>query len=143
MARVPQAVNVNCRVVGAAVAAAVAALQVMAYEACRDVMESLRAKYSGPLQVQATLCQCIVVVIAAPTLFSDWWYIAWLGSLRIQALEQFMLEVGKRFVTRTEERLLAVVYTLQQRTYKTGLPSNAPVPEVFKKELAGEDPLPS
>jgi hypothetical protein len=25
--------------------------QVMAYEACRDVMEALRAKYSGPLQV--------------------------------------------------------------------------------------------
>lgn len=29
----------------------VACLQVMAYEACRDVMEALRAKYSGPLQV--------------------------------------------------------------------------------------------
>jgi hypothetical protein len=26
-------------------------VQVMAYEACRDVMEALRAKYSGPLQV--------------------------------------------------------------------------------------------
>lgn len=48
-----------------------------------------------------------------------------------------MTEVGQRFSTRTEERLLAVVYTLQQRTYKTGLPAGAPVPEVFKKELAG------
>lgn len=27
-------------------------LQVMAYEACRDVMEALRSKYSGPLQVR-------------------------------------------------------------------------------------------
>lgn len=26
-------------------------MQVMAYEACREVMEALRAKYSGPLQV--------------------------------------------------------------------------------------------
>lgn len=48
-----------------------------------------------------------------------------------------MTEVGQRFSTRTEERLLAVVYTLQQRTYKTGLPASAPVPDVFKKELAG------
>ncbi|KAL4439666.1 hypothetical protein ABPG75_002667 [Micractinium tetrahymenae] len=78
-------------------------IEVMAYEACRDVMEALRAKYSGPLQV----------------------------------LDHFMTEVGQRFSTRTEERLLAVVYTLQQRTYKTGLPASAPVPDVFKKELAG------
>lgn len=28
--------------------------QVMAYEACRDVMEALRAKYSGPLQVSGS-----------------------------------------------------------------------------------------
>lgn len=55
-----------------------------------------------------------------------------------QVLDHFMTEVGQRFSTRTEERLLAVVYTLQQRTYKTGLPASAPVPEVFKKELAGE-----
>ena len=56
----------------------------------------------------------------------------------LQVLDAFMTEVGQRFSTRTEERLLAVVYTLQQRTYKTGLPANAAVPEVFKKELAGE-----
>lgn len=48
-----------------------------------------------------------------------------------------MTEVGQRFSTRTEERLLAVVYTLQQRTYKTGLSAAAPVPDAFKKELAG------
>lgn len=55
-----------------------------------------------------------------------------------QVLDHFMTEVGQRFSTRTEERLLAVVYTLQQRTYKTGLPATAAVPDVFKKELAGE-----
>ena len=55
----------------------------------------------------------------------------------LQVLDAFMTEVGQRFSTRTEERLLAVVYTLQQRTYKTGLPASAAVPEVFKKELAG------
>lgn len=54
-----------------------------------------------------------------------------------QVLDHFMTEVGQRFSTRTEERLLAVVYTLQQRTYKTGLPASAPVPDVFKKEVAG------
>lgn len=48
-----------------------------------------------------------------------------------------MTEVGQRFSTRTEERLLAVVYTLQQRTYKTGLLASSAVPEGFKKELAG------
>jgi hypothetical protein len=52
-------------------------------------------------------------------------------------LDHFMTEVGQRFSTRTEERLLAVVYTLQQRTYKTGLPAGAPVPDMFKKELSG------
>ena len=51
-----------------------------------------------------------------------------------------MTEVGQRFSTRTEERLLAVVYTLQQRTYKTGLSAAAAVPEAFKKELAGAPP---
>ena len=44
---------------------------------------------------------------------------------------------GKPRFTPTEERLLAVVYTLQQRTYKTGLSAAAPVPDAFKKELAG------
>ena len=48
-----------------------------------------------------------------------------------------MLEIGQRFTTRTDERLLAVIYTLQQRTYKTGLPANAGVPLSFNKELAG------
>lgn len=58
----------------------------------------------------------------------------------VQILDHFMTEVGQRFSTRTEERLLAVVYTLQQRTYKTGLPAAAAVPEAFKKELAGAPP---
>lgn len=30
-------------------------IQVMAYEACRDVMEALRAKYSGPLQASEVI----------------------------------------------------------------------------------------
>eukprot|EP00887_Chlorella_sp_A99_P004017 scaffold11.g4017.t1 len=78
-------------------------IEVMAYEACRDVVEALRAKLSAPLQV----------------------------------LEQVMAELGQRFLTRTEERLLAVVHTLQQRTYKMALPAGAPVVEAFKRELAG------
>jgi hypothetical protein len=64
---------------------------------------------------------------------------ATLISSCVQVLDNFMSEVGQRFTSRTEERLLAVVYTLQQRTYKTGLPAGAPVPEVFKKELAGKE----
>ena len=38
---------------------------------------------------------------------------------------------------RTAQIVGEVGFTLQQRTYKTGLPASAPVPEPFKKELAG------
>lgn len=91
-------------------------------------MEALRAKYSGPLQVTVRRLQ----ILAPKCLPADW-----APAARLQILDHFMTEVGQRFSTRTEERLLAVVYTLQQRTYKTGLPAAAPVPEAFKKELAG------
>lgn len=46
-----------------------------------------------------------------------------------------MQELSVRFTNRTDERLLAVVHALGQRTYKTGLPPSAPIPETFKKEL--------
>jgi transformation/transcription domain-associated protein len=58
-------------------------------------------------------------------------------SAALQSLEVLMAELGARFASRTDERLLAVIYTLQQRTYRTPLPAGAPVPEAFKKELAG------
>ena len=47
------------------------------------------------------------------------------------------MELGQRFLTRTDERLLAVIHTLQQRTYKMGLPASSPVVEAFRRELAG------
>lgn len=43
---------------------------------------------------------------------------------------------GQKFSSRTDERLLAVVYTLQFRTYKQALPATAPIPEALKKELS-------
>ncbi len=76
--------------------------QVMAYEAGKEIYESIRAR------------------------FSIW-----------QPLEAFIVELSGRFTARTDERLLAVIHTLQTRTYKTPLPPSAEVPETFKKELAG------
>ena len=129
----------------------------MAYEACRDVMEALRSKYSGPLQARAAAplplpldvpglciplrlrcCSLRLPAFAGTRLRATQLPLTFpLCARSPQVLDHFMTEVGQRFATRTEERLLAVVYTLQQRTYKTGLPAGAPVPEVFKKELAG------
>ena len=43
---------------------------------------------------------------------------------------------GQKFSSRTDERLLAVVYTLQFRTYKQALPASAAIPAILKKELA-------
>ena len=106
-------------------------LQVMAYEACRDVMEALRAKYSGPLQVRRAWGMAGQEWPAMAA------HVDGCGT-PVQVLDHFMTEVGQRFTSRTEERLLAVVYTLQQRTYKTGQPASEAVPEGFKKELAGE-----
>lgn len=53
----------------------------------------------------------------------------------LQWLDNLISELGSRFVPRTDERLLAVVHTLQTRTYRFPLPASAPVPEVMQKEL--------
>ena len=54
----------------------------------------------------------------------------------LQTLDLFITELGQRFAARTEERLLAVVYTLQHRTYRVPLPASAPIPESLCKELS-------
>ena len=54
----------------------------------------------------------------------------------LQTLDLFISELGQRFVAKTEERLLAVVYTLQYRTYRAQMPAKAPIPESLCKELA-------
>jgi transformation/transcription domain-associated protein len=58
-------------------------------------------------------------------------------SAPLQSLDLLITELGQRFTSRTDERLLAVVYTLQQRTYRSPLPATSPVPDIFKRELAG------
>lgn len=54
----------------------------------------------------------------------------------LQTLDLFISELGQRFTPRTDERLLAVVHTLQHRAYRIPLPSSAPIPESLSKELA-------
>ena len=54
----------------------------------------------------------------------------------LQTLDLFIAELGQRFAARTDERLLAVVYTLQHRTYRVPLPSHSPIPESLCKELS-------
>jgi transformation/transcription domain-associated protein len=57
-------------------------------------------------------------------------------SLTLQSLDLLITELGgQKFSSRTDERLLAVVYTLQFRTYKQSLPASAPIPASLKKEL--------
>ena len=55
---------------------------------------------------------------------------------QISMLESLNAELATKFNPRTDERLLAVIATLQYRTYKTNLVSTAPVPEAFKRELS-------
>ena len=77
-------------------------MEVIAYENCKEVLETLRQKQ----------------------------------SLTLQSLDLLITELGgQKFASRTDERLLAVVYTLQFRTYKQLLPSTAPIPATLKKEL--------
>jgi len=58
-------------------------------------------------------------------------------SLTLQSLDLLITELGgQKFSSRTDERLLAVVYTLQFRTYKQALPASAPIPATLRKELA-------
>ena len=53
----------------------------------------------------------------------------------LQTLDLLITELGQRFAPRTDERLLAVVYTLQHRTYKVPLPSTEKIPDSLCKEL--------
>ncbi|KAM7524076.1 hypothetical protein LguiA_013978 [Lonicera macranthoides] len=52
-------------------------------------------------------------------------------------LENLLTEIGSRFVTLPEERLLAVVNALLHRCYKYPTATTAEVPQSLKKELSG------
>ncbi|XP_076887806.1 uncharacterized protein LOC143538050 [Bidens hawaiensis] len=52
-------------------------------------------------------------------------------------LESLLTEIGSRFVTLPEERLLAVVNALLHRCYKYPTATTAEVPQSLKKELSG------
>jgi transformation/transcription domain-associated protein len=74
-----------------------------AFDAAKDIMESLRSKHNN--------------------LASE--------------LEVLLTEIGSRFVTLPEERLLAVVNALLHRCYKYPTATTAEVPQSLKKELSG------
>ncbi|CAN7108366.1 unnamed protein product [Brassica rapa subsp. narinosa] len=74
-----------------------------AFDAAKDIMETLRSKHTN--------------------LASE--------------LEILLTEIGSRFVTLPEERLLAVVNALLHRCYKYPTATNAEVPQPLKKELSG------
>ncbi|EPS72877.1 hypothetical protein M569_01879, partial [Genlisea aurea] len=74
-----------------------------AFEAAKDIMETLRSKHSN--------------------LASE--------------LEILLTEIGSKFVTLPEERLLAVVNALLHRCYKYPTATTAEVPQSLKKELSG------
>ncbi|KAJ4961477.1 hypothetical protein NE237_021387 [Protea cynaroides] len=74
-----------------------------AFDAAKDIMETLRSKHTN--------------------LASE--------------LETLLTEIGSRFVTLPEERLLAVVNALLHRCYKYPTATTAEVPQSLKKELSG------
>ncbi|GMY12228.1 transformation/transcription domain-associated protein-like isoform X1 [Fagus crenata] len=74
-----------------------------AFDAAKDIMETLRSKHTN--------------------LASE--------------LEALLTEIGSRFVTLPEERLLAVVNALLHRCYKYPTATTAEVPQSLKKELSG------
>ncbi|KZV22547.1 transformation/transcription domain-associated protein-like [Dorcoceras hygrometricum] len=74
-----------------------------AFDAAKDIMETLRSKHTN--------------------LASE--------------LEVLLTEIGSRFVTLPEERLLAVVNALLHRCYKYPTATTAEVPQSLKKELSG------
>ncbi|XP_031107078.1 transformation/transcription domain-associated protein-like [Ipomoea triloba] len=74
-----------------------------AFEAAKDIMETLRSKHTN--------------------LASE--------------LEILLTEIGSRFVTLPEERLLAVVNALLHRCYKYPTATTAEVPQSLRKELSG------
>ena len=55
----------------------------------------------------------------------------------VAELEVLLSELGARFASSPEERLLVVVYTLLHRCYKYPTATTAEVPASFKKELTG------
>ena len=55
----------------------------------------------------------------------------------VTELEVLLSELGARFASSPEERLLVVVYTLLHRCYKYPTATTAEVPASFKKELTG------
>lgn len=57
-------------------------------------------------------------------------------ALVVQSLDIFATELGQRFSPRTDERLLSVVYTLQQRVHRAKDPLTSPIPEVLRRELS-------
>ncbi|XP_077231461.1 uncharacterized protein LOC143864410 isoform X2 [Tasmannia lanceolata] len=75
----------------------------VAFDAAKDIMDTLRSKHSN---------------LAAE-------------------LEVLLTEIGSRFVTLPEERLLAVVNALLHRCYKYPTATTAEVPQSLKKELSG------
>lgn len=52
-------------------------------------------------------------------------------------MQSLLTEIGSRFVTLPEERLLAVVNALLHRCYKYPTATTAEVPQSLKKELSG------
>ncbi|KAL8143397.1 hypothetical protein V2J09_016429 [Rumex salicifolius] len=74
-----------------------------AFDAAKDIMETLRSKHTNLA-----------------------------GELEI-----LLTEIGSRFVTLPEERLLAVVNALLHRCYKYPTATTAEVPQSLKKELSG------
>ncbi len=60
------------------------------------------------------------------------WY-----KLSFPFLQALLTEIGSRFVTLPEERLLAVVNALLHRCYKYPTATTAEVPQSLKKELSG------
>ncbi|CAA2966750.1 transformation transcription domain-associated -like isoform X2 [Olea europaea subsp. europaea] len=80
-----------------------AASAASAFDAAKDVMETLRSKHTN--------------------LASE--------------LEILLTEIGSRFVTLPEERLLAVVNALLHRCYKYPTATTGEVPQSLKKELSG------
>jgi transformation/transcription domain-associated protein len=56
---------------------------------------------------------------------------------KILVLQNLLTEIGSRFVTLPEERLLAVVNALLHRCYKYPTATTGEVPQSLKKELSG------
>ena len=54
----------------------------------------------------------------------------------VQELEMFIHEIGAKFVSGSEERLLAVVHALIHRCYKYPTASASPVPQNLRRELS-------